>query len=176
MYDMVSSLKDGGTFLLNSQWEPEEMDEHLPASMKQLLAKKKAKFYTIDAIKLAAQVGMGGRINTIMQAAFFKLANIIPYEKADEYMKAYAKKTYGKKGDAVVKKNWDAIDIAISGLKEVPVPAEWANATTGAVPMKVEASEYFDTFVRPILAQEGDQLPVSAFDPRRLRAHRHHQV
>ena len=166
MYDMVSSLKDGGTFLLNSQWEPEEMDEHLPASMKQLLAKKKAKFYTINAIKLAAQVGMGGRINTIMQAAFFKLANIIPYEKADEYMKAYAKKTYGKKGDAVVKKNWDAIDIAISGLKEVPVPAEWANATTGAVPMKVEASEYFDTFVRPILAQEGDQLPVSAFDPR----------
>ena len=90
MYDMVSSLKDGGTFLLNSQWEPEEMDEHLPASMKQLLAKKKAKFYTINAIKLAAQVGMGGRINTIMQAAFFKLANIIPYEKADEYMKAYA--------------------------------------------------------------------------------------
>ena len=166
MYDMVSSLKDGGTFLLNSQWEPEDMEQHLPASMKQLLAKKKAKFYTINAIKLAAQVGMGGRINTIMQAAFFKLANIIPYADAEKYMKAYAKKTYGKKGDAVVQKNWDAIDIAISGLKEVPVPAEWANAATGAVPMKVEASEYFDTFVRPILAQEGDQLPVSAFDPR----------
>ena len=166
MYDMVSSLKDGGTFLLNSQWEPEEMAEHLPAAMKQLLAKKKAKFYTINAIKLAGQVGMGGRINTIMQAAFFKLAAIIPYEDADKYMKAYAKKTYGKKGDAVVQKNWDAIDIAISGLKEVPVPAEWATATTGAVPMKVEASEYFDTLVRPILAQEGDQLPVSAFDPR----------
>ena len=153
MYDMVSSLKDGGTFLLNSQWEPEDMEQHLPASMKQLLAKKKAKFYTINAIKLAAQVGMGGRINTIMQAAFFKLANIIPYADAEKYMKAYAKKTYGKKGDAVVQKNWDAIDIAISGLKEVPVPAEWANAATGAVPMKVEASEYFDTFVRPILAQ-----------------------
>ena len=166
MYDMVSSLKDGGTFLLNSQWEPEEMDEHLPAAMKQLLAKKHAKFYTINAIALAAKVGMGGRINTIMQAAFFKLANIIPYEDADQYMKAYAKKTYGKKGDAVVQKNWDAIDIAISGLKEVKVPAEWANATTGAVPVKVEASEYFDTLIRPILAQEGDQLPVSAFDPR----------
>ena len=166
MYDMVSSLKDGGTFLLNSQWEPEEMDEHLPAAMKQLLAKKHAKFYTINAIELAAKVGMGGRINTIMQAAFFKLANIIPYEDADQYMKAYAKKTYGKKGDAVVQKNWDAIDIAISGLKEVKVPAEWANATTGAVPVKVEASEYFDTLIRPILAQEGDQLPVSAFDPR----------
>ena len=166
MYDMVSSLKDGGTFLLNSQWAPDDMDAHLPAAMKQLLAKKHAKFYTIDAIDLAAKVGMGGRINTIMQAAFFKLANIIPYEDADQYMKAYAKKTYGKKGDAVVQKNWDAIDIAISGLKEVKVPAEWANATTGAVPMKVEASEYFDTLIRPILAQEGDQLPVSAFDPR----------
>ncbi len=166
MYDMVSSLKDGGTFLLNSQWEPKEMDKHLPATMKQLLAKKHAKFYTINAIELAAKVGMGGRINTIMQAAFFKLANIIPYADADQYMKAYAKKTYGKKGDAVVQKNWDAIDIAISGLKEVPVPEAWATATTGAVPVKVEASEYFDTLIRPILAQEGDQLPVSAFDPR----------
>ena len=166
MYDMVSSLKDGGTFLLNSQWEPEDMAEHLPAAMKQLLAKKHAKFYTINAIALAAKVGMGGRINTIMQAAFFKLANIIPYEDADQYMKAYAKKTYGKKGDAVVQKNWDAIDIAISGLKEVAVPADWATATTGAQPVKVEASEYFDTLIRPILAQEGDQLPVSAFDPR----------
>ena len=166
MYDMVSSLKDGGTFLLNSQWEPEDMDKHLPVKMKQLLAQKKAKFYTINAIELAAKVGMGGRINTIMQAAFFKLANIIPYEDADKYMKAYAKKTYGKKGDAVVQKNWDAIDIAISGLKEVKVPAEWLNAKTGAEPVKIEASEYFDTLIRPILAQEGDQLPVSAFDPR----------
>ena len=165
-YDMVSSLKEGGTFLLNSQWEPEEMAEHLPATMKQLLAKKKAKFYTINAIKLAAQVGMGNRINTIMQAAFFKLADIIPYADADQYMKAYAKKTYGKKGDAVVQKNWDAIDIAISGLKEVTVPAEWATATEGALPVHVEASEYFNTFVKPILAQEGDSLPVSAFDPR----------
>ncbi len=166
MYDMVSSLKDGGTFLLNSQWEPKDMDKHLPVKMKQLLAQKKAKFYTINAIELAAKVGMGGRINTIMQAAFFKLANIIPYEDADKYMKAYAKKTYGKKGDAVVQKNWDAIDIAISGLKEVNVPAEWLNAKTGAEPVKIEASEYFDTLIRPILAQEGDQLPVSAFDPR----------
>ena len=82
---------------------------------------------------------MGGRINTIMQAAFFKLADVIPYEQADEYMKAYAKKTYGKKGDAVVKKNWDAIDIAISGLVEIKVPAEWANATTGAEPVKVKS-------------------------------------
>ena len=131
--------------------------------MKRLLAKKHARLYTIDAIKLAAQVGMGGRINTIMQAAFFKLANIIPYEQADEYMKAYAKKSYGKKGDAVVKMNWDAIDIAVTGLNEVKVPEEWANATTGAEPVHIEATEYFKNVVTPILAQEGDKLPVSVF-------------
>ena len=164
-YDMVSALKDGGTFLLNCPWTAEELDAQLPATMKQLLAKKNAKLYTIDAIKLAKQVGMGGRINTIMQAAFFKLAEIIPYAQADEYMKAYAKKTYGKKGDEIVKKNWDAIDIAISGLNEVKVPAEWATATEGAVPVKVEGTtEYFDTFVAPILAQAGDKLPVSMID------------
>ncbi|MER2143198.1 MAG: 2-oxoacid:acceptor oxidoreductase family protein, partial [Eubacteriales bacterium] len=164
-YDMVSALKDGGTFLLNSPWTAEEMEKELPASMKQLLAKKHAKFYTIDAIKLAKEVGMGGRINTIMQAAFFKLADIIPYDKADEYMKAYAKKTYGKKGDEVVKKNWDAIDIAISGLVEIPVPEAWANATTGAVAIQVTDDPYFKTFIEPILAQDGNKLPVSLIDP-----------
>ena len=161
-YDMLSTLKDGGTFLLNCQWSDEELEANLPASMKQQLAKKHIKFYAIDAIDLAAKVGMGNRINTIMQAAFFKLADVIPYEQADEYMKAYAKKTYGKKGDAVVQKNWAAIDIAISGLREVKVPAEWANATTGAVAMQVEGDEYYKNFVKPILAQEGDKLPVSA--------------
>ena len=162
-YDMLAGLKDGGVFLLNSPWTAAEMDSHLPASMKKQLAKKHIRFWNIDAIDLALKVGMGNRINTIMQAAFFKLAEVIPYEKADEYMKAYAKKTYGKKGDAIVKKNWDAIDIAISGLQEVKVPAEWASATTGAEPVKVKATEYFDKVVEPILAQEGDKLPVSAF-------------
>jgi len=161
-YDMVSKLKDGGVFLLNSPWTAEEMNDRLPAKMKQQLAKKNAKFFNVDATKLALQVGMGNRINTIMQAAFFKLADVIPYEQADEYMKAYAKKAYGKKGDAVVQKNWDAIDIAISGLVEIPVPAEWADCTTGAEPVKVEATEYFNEFVAPCLAQEGDKLPVSA--------------
>ena len=160
-YDMLSTLKDGGTFLLNCQWSDEELDEHLPASMKQMLAKKNIRFYCIDAIDLAAKVGMGNRINTIMQAAFFKLADVIPYEQADEYMKAYAKKTYGKKGDAVVQKNWDAIDIAISGLREVKVPAEWANATTGAVAPEIKGDEYYNEFIKPVLAQEGDKLPVS---------------
>ena len=162
-YDMVSALKVGGVFLLNCPWTAEELEEQLPASMKRTLAEKKARFYTIDAVKLASSVGMGGRINTTMQAAFFKLAEIIPYEKADEYMKAYAKKSYAKKGDEVVKMNWAAIDVAISGLNEVKVPAEWKDATTGAVPMKVEATEYFDTVISPILAQEGNKLPVSTF-------------
>jgi len=164
-YDMLSALKDGGVFLLNSPWNASEMEEQLPAGMKRALAKKKARFYSVDAIKLAHEVGMGGRINTIMQAAFFKLARVIPYDQADEYMKSYAKKAYGKKGDAVVKQNWDAIDIAISGLVEIPVPAAWASATTGADPVKVDATEYFDQVIQPVLAQEGDKLPVSAFDP-----------
>ena len=163
-YDMLSSLKDGGTFLLNCQWSDEELDSHLPAEMKQMLAKKHIKFYAIDAIDLAAKVGMGNRINTIMQAAFFKLSQVIPYDQADEYMKQYAKKTYGKKGDAVVQKNWDAIDIAISGLREVKVPEAWANATTGAVAMQVEGNDYYKAFIKPILAQEGDKLPVSAIE------------
>ncbi len=161
-YDMVSSIKDGGTFLLNCEWSDEELDAQLPASMKRLIARKHIKFYAIDAIKLAAQVGMGNRINTIMQAAFFKLADVIPYEQADEYMKAYAKKTYGKKGDAIVKKNWDAIDIAISGLRQVNYPASWADATTGAEAVKIDGGEYYDAFIKPVLAQEGDKLPVSA--------------
>ena len=161
-YDMLAALKDGGTFLLNCQWTDEQLAEQLPASMKNALAKKHVKFYCIDAFDLAAKVGMGNRINTIMQAAFFKLADIIPYEQADEYMKAYAKKTYGRKGDAVVKKNWDAIDIAISGLREVKVPADWATTTEGAVAVEVEGDEYYKNFIKPILAQEGDKLPVSA--------------
>ena len=160
-YDMLSTLKDGGTFLLNCIWSDEELDAQLPASMKQAIAKKGLKFYAIDATKLAAQVGMGNRINTIMQAAFFKLADVIPYEQADEYMKAYAKKTYGKKGDAVVQKNWDAIDIAISGLRQVNVPAEWATATTGAEAVKIDGGKYYEEFIKPVLAQEGDKLPVS---------------
>ncbi len=164
-YDMVSPLKQGGVFLLNSPWSAEEMDEKLPAAMKRALARKKARFYTVDAVALAQQTGMGGRINTIMQAAFFKLADVIPYADADKYMKEYVKKSYGKKGEAVVKQNMDAIDIAISGLKEIPVPASWANATTGATPVKVEANEYFDNVVLPILVQEGTKLPVSAFSP-----------
>ncbi|HOV69038.1 MAG TPA: 2-oxoacid:acceptor oxidoreductase family protein, partial [Clostridia bacterium] len=133
--------------------------------MKRVIANKKLKFYNIDALKIASEVGLGNRINMVMQAAFFKLSNVIPYDKAEEYMKQAVKKTYGKKGDAIVNMNIAAIDRAIEGLKEIKYPSDWANATTGAAIVKVPASEYFDNFVRPILSLKGDDLPVSAFSP-----------
>ncbi len=164
-YDMVSSLKEGGVFLLNSQWSAEDMETQLPVVMKRILAQKKARFFNINATEIALKAGMGNRINTTMQAAFFKLADIIPYEKADEYMKAYAKKTYGKKGDAIVKKNYDAIDHAIEGLVEIKVPQEWANTEFGSACATVETTPYYEAVIEPILVQEGDKLPVSSFSP-----------
>ena len=167
MYDMVSPLRDGGIFLLNCQWSKEELSERLPASMKNKLAQKHAKFYIINAIDLARKVGMGGRTNTTMQAAFFKLANIIPYEDADKYMKEKVVASYGKKGEDVVKMNYAAIDAALTGLEEVEIPADWATTTEGAVPAKVPGTNaYFDEFIAPVLAQEGNKLPVSKLDPR----------
>ena len=164
-YDMLTSLKPGGVFLLNSHWTAEEMDRELPAEMKRQLAQKKIRFYNVNAIKLAAETGMGGRINTVMQAAFFKLSGVIPYEQAEEYMKQAVKKTYGRKGDKIVAMNCAAIDAGAAHIEEIPVPVEWANATTGAQPVKVEATEYFNSTIVPVLRQEGDKLPVSAFDP-----------
>ena len=167
MYDMVSPLRDGGTFLLNCQWSVDELNERLPASMKNRLAAKHAKFYIINAIDLARKVGMGGRTNTTMQAAFFKLADIIPYEDADKYMKEKVVASYGKKGEDVVNMNFAAIDAALTGLVRVDIPADWATTTDGAVPAKVPGTtEYYDEFIAPVLAQEGNKLPVSKLDPR----------
>ena len=164
-YDMTSEIKEGGVFLLNSKWTPEQMEDELPAAMKRDIANKKLKFYTIDALKIAESVGLGKRINGVMQAAFFKLANIMEYEKASEYMKQMIKKSYGKKGDDVVRMNCDAIDKAIDGLVEVKYPASWAKATTGAQAVETTKDEYFNTFIKPIIAQKGATLPVSAFSP-----------
>ena len=167
MYDMVSPLRDGGTFLLNCQWDKDELNERLPASMKNRLAAKHANFYIINAIDLARKVGMGGRTNTTMQAAFFKLANIIPYEDADKYMKEKVVASYGKKGEDVVKMNFAAIDAALEGLVKVEIPADWATTKEGAVAAKVPGTnEYYDEFIAPVLAQEGNKLPVSKLDPR----------
>ncbi len=165
-YDMLSDLKDGGTFLLNSQWSPEEMDTKLPASMKNMIAKKHIKFYTLDGLKVITELGAKKGVNTVMQAAFFKLANVIPYEDAERYMKEMIKKSYGKKGDAVVAQNYACVDNAIAQLKEVKYPASWATTTIGAAPLEVPTDEYFKAFIAPITAQEGDKLPVSAFNAR----------
>lgn len=165
-YDMLSDAKEGGIFLLNSQWETlEEMEKNLPAEMKRQIARKKLRFYNINAIDVAEKTGMGGRINVIMQAAFFKLSNTIPYESAEKFMKDAVVKTYGKKGEAVIQKNFAAIDNAISHLKEVKYPAGWADATEGADPVKPADNEYYKEFIHPILSLKGDDLPVSAFSP-----------
>ena len=162
-YDMVSDLKDGGTFLLNSPWTLEQMETELPASMKRALAKKHVNFYNIDAIAIAGKVGLGNRVSTVLQSAFFYLAQVIPYEEANGYMKAAAKKSFGRKGDKIVQMNWDAIDEAVAGLVKIDVPAAWADATEGASAPQVDATPYFDEVVAPILAQKGNDLPVSAF-------------
>ena len=165
-YDMVSDLKDGGKFLLNCEWDSvDALSKNLPASMKQLLAKKNAKLYVIDAIKIAQAIGLGGRTNAIMQAAFFKInPEIMPYAEAEDWMKQYVKKSYGKKGDAVVNMNYAAIDKASSELKEIAVPADWATATDGANPAKLADDEYFKNVIHPILTLKGDNLPSSAFN------------
>ncbi|NLW55999.1 MAG: pyruvate:ferredoxin (flavodoxin) oxidoreductase [Firmicutes bacterium] len=162
-YDILDGIKEGGSFLLNSPWTTEEMNEKLPAAMKQTIAKKKLKFYNIDAVKIAREVGLGGRINMIMQAAFFKIAQVIPFEEAVGYIKEAIKTTYGRKGDKIVNMNIQAVDRAIEALEEIKYPASWATDTTGAEIMEAEVPEYVENVIRPILRQEGDKLPVSAF-------------
>ncbi len=164
-YDMVDGIKDGGVFLLNSPWTLEEMEKELPASMKNAIAKHHVRFYNMDGVKIAREVGMGNRINTVMQAAFFVLANVIPADQAIEYMKAAAKKSYAKKGDEVVQKNYAAIDAGAKGFVEIKYPESWATTTEGAVVKDVTDDPYFQEFIKPILAQNGDKLPVSKMSP-----------
>ncbi len=167
-YDMLSDIKEGGIFLMNSPWSLEEMEKELPAVMKNMIAKKKVKFYNVDGIKLAEQAGMGGRINTVMQAAFFKLTGIIPEADAMKYMKEAVKKTYGKKGDKIVQMNNTAIDLGAENIQEIKYPDSWATTTEGAavsVP-PADAIDYYKDVLYPIVIQKGDDLPVSAFDPR----------
>ena len=167
-YDMLDGIKDGGIFLLNSPWSEEEMETELPASLKNTIAKKNLKFYNVDAIKIAAEAGMGNRINTVMQAAFFKAAGVIPEADAIDYMKKAVKKTYGKKGDKIVKMNYDAIDMGAAGMTKIDYPDSWADTTQGApvAAPPAEAGDFFNDVVFPIVSQKGDCLPVSKFDPR----------
>ena len=167
-YDIVEDIKKGGTFLLNCQWDAAELEHRLPAHMKRYIAENDIQFYTIDGISIGKEIGLGGRINTVLQAAFFKLSGIIPADKAVTLMKEAAKKSYGKKGDKVVQMNYDAIDRGIDGAVKVEVPASWKDAkdekaaeakTAGTAAV----ASYIDSILKPVNAQRGNKLPVSAF-------------
>jgi len=161
-YDMVSSLVDGGTFVLNCPFSEKDLDKELPASMKKLIANKKIKFYIIDASRIARAAGQK-QINGVMQAVFFKLANIISYSDAKKHMQAMIEKSYSRKGEAVVKSNLDAIDNALKGLVEVKVPTAWVAAKTGALEVDNSKNAYYQKFIKPILSHKGNELPVSSF-------------
>ncbi len=166
LYDMVSDLQPGGTFLLNTVWTPEELDKQLPASLKKQLAEKNINFYTINGTDIAKEIGLGNRINTVLQAAFFKLANIIPIEKAVEYMKAAITKSYGKKGDTILNMNYAAVDKGVDGAVKIDIPASWANAVDTEAKAERPKTDFVKKVVDPMNAQEGDKLPVSAFNGR----------
>ncbi|MEA4816689.1 MAG: pyruvate:ferredoxin (flavodoxin) oxidoreductase [Lachnospiraceae bacterium] len=163
LYDMITELKAGGIFLLNTSWSVDELGEKLPSKMKRQLAKKNVKFYIINATDIAKEIGLGNRVNTVLQAAFFKLANIIPIEEAVGYMKDAIKKTYGRKGDAILSMNYAAVDKGVEGIVEVKVPASWADSKDEAAVASKDMPDFIKKIVIPMNAQEGDKLPVSAF-------------
>ena len=166
-YDMTSDIKEGGTFLINTDATTvEKLEEFLPAKVKQDIAKKRINLYVIDAIHIAAQLGLRGRTNTILQSAFFRVnPQIMPYDKAIEYMKYMAKKSFGRKGDAVVQMNYNAIDSAAGdNLVKIDVPEKWANATTGAAMHEGHADKYYQEIIKPILYLQGDKLKSSQFN------------
>ena len=166
-YKMVQDVKPGGIFMINCQWSDEELDKHMPAESKKYIADNNIQLYTINAIDKAIEIGMGKRTNTILQSAFFKLANLMPIEEAVDYMKAAAKKSYSKKGDAVVEMNYKAIDAGVDALHKVEIPASWSNPAPDApapelkgIPATVKMVE---ELMNPIGLMDGDNLPVSAF-------------
>ena len=164
IYDVIDGIRKNGTFLLNSIWDKDETVRRLPNRVKKILATKNVNFYIINATKLAREIGLKNRTNTIMQSAFFKLADIIPFEDAQSYMKEYAKKTYGKKGEAIVEMNCKAIDVGANGLEKVVVDPSWVNLDDNSVnEKKYVGDEFIEKIVKPINAARGDSLPVSAF-------------
>ena len=169
-YNMVQELVDGGTFLLNCPWDMEGLEKHLPGQVKAYIADHNIKFYTIDGIKIGKEIGLGGRINTVLQSAFFKLAAIIPEAEAIELMKAAAKATYGRKGDKIVQMNYDAIDAGAKQVVEVAVPESWKSCEDEGLfsPEVKGGRDDVVAFVKNVQtkvnAQEGNSLPVSAFN------------
>lgn len=164
IYDVIDGIRENGTFLLNSIWDAEQTIAKLPNKVKKILASKNINFYIINATKLAHDIGLKNRTNTIMQSAFFKLANIIPFEDAQKYMKEYAHKAYAKKGEAIVQMNYNAIDVGANGLIKMPVDPAWANlADDEQKDEKYIGNSFIENVVKPINAARGDSLPVSAF-------------
>ena len=164
IYDVIDGIRENGTFFLNSIWDAEQTIAKLPNKVKKILASKNINFYIINATKLAHDIGLKNRTNTIMQSAFFKLTNIIPFEDAQKYMKEYAHKAYAKKGEAIVQMNYNAIDVGANGLIKVPVDPAWANlADDEQKDEKYIGNSFIENVVKPINAARGDSLPVSAF-------------
>ncbi len=162
-YDVLEGLRKGGTFLLNCVWTPEELSDRLPASVKRYIAENEINFYTINAVDVAVKVGLGStRINMVTQSAFFKLANVIPFDEAVKLIKEAIKKTYGKKGDEIVNMNCAAVDGAVDALVKIDVPADWKDAKDD---IKVDANrpEFITKVVDPVNGQRGNKLPVSTF-------------
>ncbi len=168
-YDMVQDVKPGGVFLLNCSWGPEELEEHLPGQVKRYIAENNIQFYTIDGVKIGKEIGLGNRINTVLQSAFFKLANIIPEADAIQYMKDAATASYSKKGEAIVKMNHDAIDAGAQQIVKVDVPESWKNAQDDDLSVKFEGEgeliDYVNNVLGPISQFNGAKLPVSTFVP-----------
>ena len=168
-YNMVQELVDGGTFLLNCSWDMEGLEKHLPGQVKAFIADHNIKFYTIDGIKIGKEIGLGGRINTVLQSAFFKLASIIPEEEAIDLMKKAAKATYGRKGDKIVQMNYDAIDAGAKQVVEIEVPESWKSCedeglfTPEVKGGKDDVVAFVKNIQAKVNAQEGNTLPVSTF-------------
>ena len=162
-YDVTKGLKKGGVFLLNTMWDLDELERRIPATIKRYIAENDINFYTINAIKIAQEIGLGGRINMIMQAAFFKLANIIPVEDAIKYLKEAVVTSYGRKGEKIVRMNHDAIDRGIDSIVKIKVPINWKNAEPDKNESHNEVPDFIRKIVIPMNSLEGNSLPVSTF-------------
>ncbi len=164
IYNVLEGIKEGGTFLLNTDWTVEQMEAELPAGLRRTIARKKLKFYAIDAVTIAQDVGLGGRINMIMQTAFFKLANVIPVDDAINYLKDQIQKMFGAKGENIVKMNCDAVDKTLAHIVTIDYPDSWADATDSGAGAD-DVPDFVKNVMMPMLSQQGDALPVSAFTP-----------
>ncbi|TAH72125.1 MAG: pyruvate:ferredoxin (flavodoxin) oxidoreductase [Anaerolineaceae bacterium] len=162
-YDLIESLKQGGTFVLNTQWNEKELNEHIPAKMKKKLAQKEAHFYTVNAIKIADKIGLGNRINMVMQGAFFKLTNLLPEDIYVKELKNVISKMYGKKGEKIVKMNHEAVDQGIKAIHEIKIPKSWLDDSGDEKEDNVKEDEFIRKIMRPMSKLKGGELPVSAF-------------